>query len=103
MPSEIHHNDIGTRFLVTVKDDGSTVDLSNASALQISFRKPSDEIVNRTGSTLGDGSSTSGVMYYDTVNGDLDEGGNYKLQGKVTLPSGTYFTDIHTFKVHCNI
>ena len=103
MPSEIHHNDIGTRFLVTVKDDGSTVDLSNASALQISFRKPSDEIVNRTGSTLGDGSSTSGVMYYDTLNGDLDEVGNYKLQGKGTLPSGTYFTDIHTFKVHCNI
>ena len=73
MPSEIHHNDIGTRCLVTVKDDGSTVDLSNASALQISFRKPSDEIVNRTGSTLGDGSSTSGVIYYDTLNGDLDE------------------------------
>ena len=75
MPSEIHQNDIGTRFLVTVKDDGSTVDLSNASALQISFRKPSDEIVDRTGSTLGDGSSTSGVMYYDTLNGDLDEAG----------------------------
>ena len=49
MPSEIHHNDIGTRFLVTVNDDGSTVDLSNATALQISFRKPSDEISNRTG------------------------------------------------------
>ena len=38
-----------------------------------------------------------------SINGDLDEVGNYKLQGKVTLPSGTYFTDIHTFKVHCNI
>ena len=103
MASEIHVNDIGTQFLVTVKDGSSTVDLSNASALQINFRKPSDVIVNRTGSTIGDGSSTSGVMYYDSVAGDLDEVGNYKLQGKVTLTGGTYYTDIHTFKVHCNL
>ena len=103
MASEIHVNDIGTQFLVTVKDGSSTVDLSNASALQINFRKPSDVIVNRTGSTIGDGSSTSGVMYYDSVAGDLDEVGNYKLQGKVILTGGTYYTDIHTFKVHCNL
>jgi hypothetical protein len=103
MASEIHVDDIGTRFLVTVKDGTSTVDLSSASALQIDFRKPSDTIINRTGSKIGDGSSTSGVMYYDSVDGDLDEVGNYKLQGKVTLTSGTYYTDIHTFKVHCNL
>jgi len=103
MASEIHVNDIGTRFLVTVKDGASTVDLNSASALQINFRKPSDVVVNRTGSKIGDGSSTSGVMYYDSIAGDLDEIGNYKLQGKVTLTSGTYYTDIHTFKVHCNL
>ena len=103
MASEIHVDDIGTRFLVTVNDGTATVDLSSASALQIDFRKPSDTIINRTGSQIGDGSSTSGVMYYDSVAGDLDEVGNYKLQGKVTLTSGTYYTDIHTFKVHCNL
>ena len=103
MPSEVHLNDIGTRFKVTVNDDGVPVDLSSASALQISFRKPDDTIIDRTGSTLGDGSSTSGVMYYDSVAGDLDAAGNYKLQGKVTLSAGTYYTDIHTFKVHCNL
>jgi hypothetical protein len=44
-------------------------------------------------------------MYYDSVSGDLNEVGHYKLQGKVTLGggSGTYYTDIHTFKVNCNI
>ena len=102
MADEIHVNDIGTRFLITVKDDGSAVDISNASALQINFRKPSDEIINRSGSKKGDGSSVSGVMYYDTVAGDLDEIGNYKLQGKVTLTAGTFYTDNHTIKVHCN-
>tara|TARA_R100000406_G_scaffold23660_3_gene15091 strand:+ start:13675 stop:13986 length:312 start_codon:yes stop_codon:yes gene_type:complete len=103
MASEIHQNDVGTRFQVTIKDDGSVVDLSAASGLTISFRKPSDTILNRTASTLVDGSAASGVMYYDSVTGDLDEAGNYKLQGKVVLTSGTFYTDIHTFKVHCNL
>ena len=31
------------------------------------------------------------------------QAGNYKLQGKVVLTSGTFYTDIHTFKVHCNL
>ena len=101
---EIHVDDIGTRFLVTVKDDGVVVDISSASSLAINFRKPDDTVVNRTGSTIGDGSSVSGVMYYDTVAGDLDAAGNYKLQGKVSLSSsGIYYTDIHTFKVHRNL
>ena len=62
MADEIHVNDIGTRFLITVKDDGSAVDISSASALQINFRKPSDEKINRAGLKKGDGSSVSGVM-----------------------------------------
>jgi len=104
MPSEIHVDDIGTRFLVTVKDSGVVVDLSSATSLTISFRKPSDTIINRTGATLLDGSIVSGVMYYDAVAGDLDETGNYKMQGKVSLSStGVYSTDIHTFKVHRNL
>lgn len=103
MASEIHVNDVGTRFKFTVKDSGVVVDLSSASLLQINFRKPDDEVINRTGSTLTDGSVVSGVMYYDTLAGDLDEAGHYKVQGKVTLGSGTYYTNIHTFKVHCNL
>ena len=103
MASEIHIDDIGTRFLMTVKDDGATVDVTEATIRQVNFRKPSDTIINRTGSTLGDGSASSGVMYYDTVAGDLDEAGHYKLQAKVAIPSGTFYTDIYTFKLHCNI
>ena len=31
MASEIHQDDIGTRFLITVKDDGSLVNISGVS------------------------------------------------------------------------
>jgi len=49
---EVHVDDIGTRFLVTVKDDGVVVDISSASSLAINFRKPDDTVVNRTGTTI---------------------------------------------------
>jgi len=103
MASEIHQDDIGTRFLVTVKDDGVVVDISSASLRELTFRKPSDETVTRTASIIGDGSSESGVMYYDSIAGDLDELGNYKIQGQVALTNGTYYTDIATFLVNCNL
>ncbi len=87
MASEIHQNDIGT--------------VDGASIHQINFKKPSDTVINRN-ATLQD-YGISGVMHYDTIAGDLDEAGVYKLQAKVVVPSGTYYTDIYTFKVHSNI
>ena len=104
MASEIHQDDVGTRFLITVKDDGSLVNISGVSGgsiHQVSFRKPSDTVIDRN-ATLQD-YGISGVMHYDSVAGDLDEAGVYKLQAKVVIPSGTYYTDIYTFKVHSNI
>jgi hypothetical protein len=104
MASEIHKDDIGTRFLITVKDDGLPVNISGVSGgsvHQVSFRKPSDTVIDRN-ATLKD-YGISGVMFYDTVAGDLDEAGLYKLQAKVIVPSGTFFTDIFSFKVHPNI
>ena len=101
MNNEIHANDIGTRFLITVQDNGEVVDISNSVSLTLIFRKPSDNLIYRPGTIYASG--TDGKMYYDTIAGDLDETGNWKLQGRVGLPSGTYYTDIHTFKVHCNL
>ena len=103
MASEIHVSDIGTRFLVTVEENGSGVNLSGASSLTLNFRKPSDAIVAKSGALLSDGSATSGVMYYDTLVGDLDEVGYWKLQGKIVLSAGTFHTNISTFQVHSNL
>jgi hypothetical protein len=55
MASEIHKDDIGTRFLITVKDDGDLVNISGVgggSIHQVSFRKPSDAIVERNATLL---------------------------------------------------
>ena len=50
-----------------------------------------------------DSDGTDGKMYYNTVADDLDEAGSYKLQGKVAITDGTFYTDITTFKVHRNL
>ena len=105
MACEIHQNDTGTRFQVTIPEcnEVDTIDVSTAVNRQLIFRKPSDTLVTRTASIFNDGSATSGVVYYDSVAGDLNEAGNYKLQAKISFASGIYHTNIYTFKVHCNL
>ena len=76
--SEIHVGNIGTRFSITIQEGGSSINISGATTKDVIFRKPDDEVIVRSGVLTGDG--TDGKMYYDTVSGDLDEAGHYKLQ-----------------------
>ena len=101
MASEIHVDDVGTRFLITIKEDTNIVDISSANTLSIFIRKPDDGLLARSGTLHTDG--TDGKMYYDIDSGDLDEAGHYRLQGRVATPSGTYYTNIYHFQVHCNV
>ena len=101
MASQIHEDDVGTKLLGTVTDDGSAVDISSASSLTIFIKQPSGTILERTGVLDTDG--TDGKMYYLTVLGDLNASGNYKIQGQVVISAGTFYTSISTFKVHCNL
>jgi hypothetical protein len=101
MASEIHLNDIGTRFLATIKDNGAVVNVSGAPYLNFTFKKPDDSLISRSATIYTNG--TDGKIYYDTVAGDLNQAGLYKLQGQVALASGTFYTDIYNFTVHCNL
>tara|TARA_Y100000310_G_scaffold318630_1_gene372953 strand:- start:433 stop:741 length:309 start_codon:yes stop_codon:yes gene_type:complete len=99
--NEIHINDVGTKFLVTVTDGTSAVNISSASTKQLIFKKPSGTKLTKTAVFNTDG--TDGKMYYNAIADDLDETGSYKLQGKVIISDGTFYTDITTFKVYRNL
>ena len=100
--SEIHINDIGTAFRVTVKDESDTVvDISTASSLRIFFAKPDGTTETKTASHYTDG--TDGIMEYITQSGDLDIVGSWSLQGVVSIGGGTWHTDIYQFKVYGNL
>jgi hypothetical protein len=101
MASQIHKDDAGTKLLVTLTDNSVAVDISSATGLTVYIRQPDGTVLTRSGTLNGDG--TDGKMYYLTVAGDLDTAGHYKIQGKVTLSSGTFYTSISAFKVHCNL
>jgi|TARA_R110000765_G_scaffold106977_1_gene197694 hypothetical protein len=99
---EIHQGDIGTKFLVTIYDGSTIVDISSASSTkQIVFKKPSSNKLTKSATFSSDG--TDGKMYYNTIVDDLDEIGTYEIQGKVVVTDGTFYTDIQTFKVHRNL
>lgn len=101
MASEIHVGDIGTQLIMTVKDDGEIVDISNAVSLTIIMKKPDGQSYTKTGTVYTDG--TDGKMYYASVDGDFNAAGNYKLQAIVVLSNGTFYSSISTFKVFCNV
>lgn len=101
MASEIHVGDIGTELIITVKDDGVVVDISAATLLQIIIKKPNGISYTKTGTLYTDG--TDGKMKYVSVDGDFSAPGNYKIQGKVTLTGGTYYSSISDFQVYCNL
>ncbi len=101
MPAnEIHKNDIGTKFQVTVYDGSSIVDVSGGSK-SIIFKKPSSTSVTQT---AADEDASNGVISYTTVSGDLDEIGTWRIQAEITTAGGSVFrTDVSTFKVYDNI
>lgn len=99
--NEIHVGDIGTSFELTVYEDTTVVDISPATSLSIFFKKPDGTVVEQTGVFLTDG--TDGVVQYISVLADLDQAGSWQAQARVVLPTGTWSSDIHKFKVYANL
>ena len=103
MPAgEIHVGDIGTQFQLTVLDQNSNnVDISSATIKQITFQRPDATTFTNNCGFLTNG--TDGVLTYTTVSGDFNLPGIWAFQGYVSMPSGTWFTDITRFSVFENI
>ena len=99
--NEIHLNDIGTIFEITVQDDGAVVDISGATTKEIIFKKSRGDVVTKAAVFSSDG--TDGRMKYVTVANDLDERGQWELQAHVVLASGDWRSDVDVFTVHPNL
>ena len=98
----IHLNDIGTVFEVTLKDEtGTVLDISSATVKQIVFQKPDKTLITKTASFSNTG--TDGKIRYISQAGDLDQPKSWQIQAKVTLPSGSWSSDIGSFTVDKNL
>ena len=102
MTAEIHENDIGTQFQVTITGPaGNAVNISGATDKRIIFKKPSGATVSQTADFLNTG--TDGIIKYVSASGDLTPVGSWKIQAYVNTPSGEWHSTFKTFKVHRNL
>ena len=99
---EIHIADVGTIFEVTLLDGEVIVPIGTATLMEIIFVKPDKTRVVNTAVLTTDGSDGK-MQYVIAADTELDATGNWKIQGRVTLPSGTWSTDIEKFKVYGNL
>ena len=101
MACEIHLNDIGTEFRITIIDCASAaIDISSATSLNMIFKKPSGTTVTQTATAYD---ATNGILTYTTVDGDLTEIGTWKIQAQVVATNGTWKSEFKSFKVHRNL
>ena len=100
MTDEIHVND-STDFRLEINDDDAIVNISQATVKNITFKKPDCSVVTKTATFLSDGSD--GIIRYTCASGDLNLAGNWRIQGFVTLPSGSYSSSIQSFRVFENL
>lgn len=99
---EVHEDDIGTQFLVTLKDeDCDIINVSTATVKQIIFQKPDGTRVVKTAGFDTDGSD--GIIYYTTVAGDLDQHGIWQLQGYIEMGGASWYSNTYSFNVSRNI
>lgn len=103
--------DDGTKFVLEIVDcqlvggvpTESVVDISTATGMWVIFRRPDYTYLKVSASLYTDG--TDGKIVYTTTGdpnnqtGDLDQLGDWEVQGRVTLPGGTWSSDTGTFEV----
>jgi len=102
--NEIHKDDIGTQFQLTVYTDtnGTILDISYATIIQIIFEKPDGTLITQDASFLTDG--TDGILVYTSVSGDLNQVGKWKIQARLSDGGANDTkTDIVRFNVHENL
>jgi hypothetical protein len=98
---EVQLGDIGTQFLVVIKDKKIVVDVSACTEKTLLFKKPSGSIVEKTATFTSNGAD--GSLQYISVEGDLDEVGPWEIQAHITFASMEWHTNTSTFKVLANL
>lgn len=94
----IRVSDIGVDIRLRVKDDdGNIVNISSAMVKRYDFAKPNGTTYSATASFVTDGSE--GLLYYQTLTGEIDQEGIWELQLYLELSYGKYRSTKIKFKV----
>ena len=100
----VQENNVGTRFIATIVEDGTARNVSTATVKKIIFKKGDGTTKIEGTSFLTDGSD--GKIYYDSAAGFLTPVGSWSHQGYVemTVPrTGKWYSEVKGFFVRANI
>lgn len=98
MTISIHNGDIGTIFKLTITDTADVaINVSSAAVKFIYFRDPSGVKTKKTAAFTTSG--VDGKIQYTTIAGDIDEVGNWSVQGYVETSLGKFYTEKASFEV----
>jgi len=97
----MHVNDVGTYICIQFLDDGEALDISAATALTLVIKKPGGTVFLRTPTLSTDG--VDGRVQYRVQTGEVDEVGEWAVQGRCELPDGAWTTEEGTFWVFTNL
>lgn len=98
---EIHMNDTGLDFIVTVKDADGVVDLTNASVIEFRFQKPDGSMLTVPASKVSSGSD--GKVKYTTTPTDFDQSGQWRQQVYAEIGPDRKYSNITKFRVYPNL
>src|SRR5689334_2910778 len=99
---EIHIEDVGTNFLVTIYDQNSQiVNLETATSFVIRFGKPDGSSFDKTAILYTDG--LDGKVVYALESGDIDMSGRWSYQIIVSFEDTLFHTNVQDFVVYKNI
>jgi hypothetical protein len=103
MSTIIHEGDVGTEIKLTIQDsDGTAIDVSSATTTKkIYLQKPDGTKVVKDATFDDDG--TDGIIKYTTVANDIDQPGDWQVQGYVEGTGGKYYTSIEKFEVKATL
>ena len=101
MAGSIQVGNVGTIFRLTIKDeDEAVVNCSTGAgctAKVITFEMPDDTTSTKNASYYTDGSD--GIIQYAATTGFIADDGDWKMQGRVTIGSAIYYSDVIRFNV----
>ena len=98
---DVRLNDIGTAFRATIRDEDDAVVNVSGGTFTMRFRKPDGTTVDKTATLVTDGSD--GQIQYVSQSGDINQAGEWRVQGVVTLTTNTWRTAHKRFNVGANL
>jgi len=103
MSCQIHVDDIGTIFRVTIIDceTGLPIDLSAATTLIIKFFLPDKSVIEKTAVFTTDGAD--GKIQYITAADDISQAGLWKIQAFAIDSGFENSSEVSEFRVYSNL